>query len=93
MNDYRLKADVLVIGSGIAGSLAALNLAEAGADVILLTAGEDLFSGNTRLAQGGIVFHSEGDDPGILEKDILNAGWRQNYLRAVMPSCVSSCGC
>ncbi|MDP3428426.1 MAG: FAD-dependent oxidoreductase, partial [Humidesulfovibrio sp.] len=83
MIDYRLKSDVLVIGSGIAGSVAALTLAEAGADVILLTAGEDLFSGNTRLAQGGVVFHSEDDDPGILEKDILTAGWGQNYLRAV----------
>ena len=87
MIDYRLKTDVLVIGSGIAGSVAALTLAESGADVTLLTAGEDLFSGNTRLAQGGIVFHSEADAPGILEKDILTAGWRQNYLRAVRYLC------
>ncbi len=83
MNDYRLKSDVLVIGSGIAGSVAALTLAESGADVILLTAGEDLFAGNTRLAQGGVVFHAKDDDPGILEKDIMTAGWGQNYLRAV----------
>lgn len=87
MIDYRLKTDVLVIGSGIAGSVAALSLAEAGADVTLLTAGEDLFAGNTRLAQGGIVFHTEEDAPGILERDILTAGWRQNYLRAVRFLC------
>ncbi len=83
MNSYRLKTEVLVIGSGIAGCIAALTLAESGAEVALVTAGEDLLSGNTRLAQGGIVFHSEDDQPGILEKDILTAGWNQNYLRAV----------
>jgi len=83
MNDYRLKSDVLVIGSGIAGSVAALTLAETGADVILLTAGADLFSGNTSLAQGGVVFHSQEDDPVKLERDIMTAGWGQNYLRAV----------
>ena len=87
MNDYRLKSDVLVIGSGIAGSVAALTLAESGVDVILLTAGDDLFTGNTRLAQGGIVFHAKDDDPAILEKDIMTAGWGQNYLRAVRYLC------
>ncbi len=87
MNSFRLKTNALIIGSGIAGSVAALTLAESGAEVTLITAGEDLFSGNTRLAQGGIVFHSEDDDPGILEKDILTAGWRQNHLRAVRYLC------
>ncbi len=87
MNSYRLKTEVLVIGSGIAGCIAALTLAEAGVEVTLLTAGEDLLSGNTRLAQGGIVFHSEEDEPGFLEKDILTAGWGQNYLRAVRYLC------
>jgi len=87
VNSYRINTEVLIIGSGIAGSMAALTLAENGAHVTLLTAGADLFSGNTRLAQGGIVFHSEGDDPGILEKDVLTAGWRQNSLRAVRYLC------
>jgi len=87
VNSYRINTEVLIIGSGIAGSMAALTLAENGTHVTLLTAGEDLFSGNTRLAQGGIVFHSEDDDPGILEKDILTAGWRQNSLRAVRYLC------
>lgn len=83
MNEFRIKTDVLVIGSGIAGSLAALTIADTGADVTLLSAGEDLFACNTQLAQGGIVFHSAEDDPVKLERDILTAGWKQNYRRAV----------
>jgi len=83
MNDYRLQCDVLVIGCGIAGSLAALTLAEENLDVILITAGDSLTSGNTRLAQGGIVYRNENDDPRYLEKDIMTAGWKHNYARAV----------
>lgn len=87
MNDFRLHSDALIIGSGIAGSVAALTLAEQGLDVILITASDDLTDGNTSLAQGGIVYRSEDDDPRILEKDILNAGWKQNFTRAVRYLC------
>jgi L-aspartate oxidase len=87
MNTFRLQSDALVIGSGIAGSLAALTLAEDGLDVILITAGDSLTSGNTRLAQGGIVYRCEEDDPRILEKDILTAGWKHNFTRAVRYLC------
>lgn len=83
MNHFRLQSDALIIGSGIAGSVAALTLADQGRDVILLTAGADLKTGNTSLAQGGIVYRNEHDDPKILEKDILTAGWKHNYARAV----------
>jgi len=83
VNKYRLTTDALVIGSGIAGSIAALTLAEMGVETTIITAGDDLKAGNTKLAQGGIVFHSTYDDPAILEKDILTAGWNHNYVRAV----------
>ena len=83
MNDFRLHTDALIIGSGIAGSAAALTLAEQGCDVILITAASELTNGNTSLAQGGIVYRNEDDDPKILEKDILTAGWKHNYVRAV----------
>eukprot|EP00831_Metopus_contortus_P036861 TRINITY_DN29095_c0_g2_i1.p1 TRINITY_DN29095_c0_g2~~TRINITY_DN29095_c0_g2_i1.p1 ORF type:complete len:530 (+),score=108.20 TRINITY_DN29095_c0_g2_i1:423-2012(+) len=83
MNDFRLHSDALIIGSGIAGSVAALTLADQGCDVILLTASADLANGNTSLAQGGIVYRNENDDPKILEKDILTAGWKHNYVHAV----------
>ncbi|MFW5837977.1 MAG: L-aspartate oxidase [Desulfovibrionaceae bacterium] len=84
MNRFRLQTEALVIGSGIAGASAALTLAENGVHVTLLTAGDSLFSGNTRLAQGGIVYESpEPGDQELLEQDILSAGHRQNYLHAV----------
>lgn len=87
MNNFRLQSDALVIGSGIAGSLAALTLADEGIDVILISAGERLNNGNTSLAQGGIVYRSEDDDPHILEKDIMTAGWKHNFTRSVRFLC------
>jgi L-aspartate oxidase len=84
MPRFRLHTEALVIGSGIAGASAALTLAENGVQVTLLTAGDSLFSGNTRLAQGGIVYTSaEPGDEERLEQDILAAGHRENHLRAV----------
>lgn len=87
MNDFRLQTDALIIGSGIAGAMAALTLADDGLNVIILTSGEELSNGNTALAQGGIVYRSEDDDPSLLEKDILTAGWKQNFTRAVRYLC------
>ncbi len=87
MNDFRLHSDALIIGSGIAGSMAALTLAEQGQNVIMITAGDTITDGNTALAQGGIVYRSENDDPRILEKDIQTAGWNHNFTRAVRFLC------
>lgn len=87
MNDYRMQSDALIIGSGIAGAVAALTLAEKGLDVILITASDTIANGNTALAQGGIVYRNENDDPRILEKDIKTAGWEHNYGKAVRYLC------
>ncbi|ACV68661.1 L-aspartate oxidase [Desulfohalobium retbaense] len=83
MDNQRVRVSTLVIGSGIAGCTAALQLAYQGQEVTLLTAGSGLDDGNTALAQGGIVYRSEDDDPSYLESDILKAGWDYNYRRAV----------
>ncbi|MGE4552013.1 MAG: L-aspartate oxidase [Desulfovibrionaceae bacterium] len=87
MHTYRLKTDALVIGSGIAGCTAALTLADAGISVTLLTSAEQLVSGNTPLAQGGIATLAPGEDPRQFERDILTAGWKQNYVKAVHYLC------
>ncbi|WP_320169709.1 L-aspartate oxidase [Maridesulfovibrio sp.] len=83
MQENRIKTEVLIIGSGIAGCISALTIAEKGIEVTLLTQGDDLLTGNTRLAQGGIVYTGPGDSPKKLEKDIFTAGWNYNSVKAV----------
>ncbi len=64
-------ADVLVVGSGIAGCAATLAAARAGADVLLLTKAERPDGASTDWAQGGIS--TTGSDPESLKQDILDA--------------------
>ena len=65
---------VLVIGSGVAGLVAALEASEAGHDVTLLSK-SDLATSNTRFAQGGVAVVL-GDDDTVAEhvEDTLVAG-------------------
>lgn len=82
MTPTRRHVPILIIGSGVAGCTAALTLADAGCDVLLLNVGDNLADGNSELAQGGIIYRAApapGDpeserDAAALEKDILVAG-------------------
>jgi L-aspartate oxidase len=68
-----LRADYLIIGSGIAGLRAAAELSGAG-DVLILTKAEP-GEGNTGHAQGGIAAAvGPGDSPALHAKDTLAAG-------------------
>jgi len=69
-----METDVLVIGSGIAGGITALEAAQAGARVTLLHRSFDPEKKNTRWAQGGIIFTGPGDSPDLLTQDIVSAG-------------------
>ena len=98
VNPSRRHVPTLIIGSGVAGCTAALTLADAGCDVLLLNAGDDLADGNSDLAQGGIIYQatptpeSPSDAP-ALEKDILVAGHDYNYRKAVRFLCEQGPGC
>ncbi|QSW97760.1 L-aspartate oxidase [Haloterrigena alkaliphila] len=64
-------ADVLVVGSGIAGCAAALSAAREGSDVLLLTKATKPDDASTDWAQGGIS--TTRGDPESLKRDILEA--------------------
>jgi len=69
------KTDVLVIGGGIAGAVAALRLAEeASRHVTVITRERDAAESSTFYAQGGIVSRGVDDSPEQLVEDILAAG-------------------
>ncbi len=68
------EADILIIGCGIAGCVAALELAEKGFEVVLLGAGKGEGDSNSAAAQGGIIFKGEDDSEELLFQDIQEAG-------------------
>jgi L-aspartate oxidase len=69
-----IESDVLVLGCGIAGGTAALELAEAGLDVVIVTRAAQPEESNTYWAQGGIIYTADDDSPDLLARDIENAG-------------------
>ncbi|MEV7519557.1 L-aspartate oxidase [Streptomyces sp. NPDC091371] len=71
---WAVDADVVVVGSGVAGLTAALRCAAAGRRTVVVTKAR-LDDGSTRWAQGGIAAAlGEGDTPGQHLDDTLIAG-------------------
>ena len=69
-----LETDFIVIGSGVAGLRASVELAESGANVTVLTK-DKASESNTEYAQGGVaVVLSEDDNAELHEGDTLVAG-------------------
>ncbi|MDO5483501.1 MAG: L-aspartate oxidase [Desulfovibrionaceae bacterium] len=94
MSQGRCHVPVLIIGSGLAGCTAALTLADAGCDVLLLSHHTTLGGGNSELAQGGIIYRADDPDDSLhLEKDILTAGHNYNYRKAVRWLCRQGPAC
>ena len=53
--------EILIIGTGLAGSIAALTVADLGKKVTIITKTKTPNSGNTQYAQGGIVYSGIND--------------------------------
>ena len=71
---WTTKADVVVIGSGVAGLTTALNVRAAGLSVLLVTKAK-VDEGSTKWAQGGIAAAlGPGDTPDQHQLDTLVAG-------------------
>jgi L-aspartate oxidase len=83
MTNNTIETDILVVGSGLAGAIAALTAAEENKKVILITNSNTLLSGNTRWAQGGIVYSPNNRSQEILKDDIYTAGGNDNHIDAV----------
>ncbi|HVV20859.1 MAG TPA: L-aspartate oxidase [Pseudonocardiaceae bacterium] len=77
-HSWEARADLIVVGSGVAGLSAALHARELGLRVLVVTkADED--DGNTRWAQGGVAVvlpgeHESGDTVAAHVTDTLTAG-------------------
>lgn len=80
------ETDVLVIGSGAAGALAAIRANDAGVKVIMVTKG-GFGAGNTPLAPGGFeaaIGHSDSNDsPKVHFQDTVRAGENINNQQVV----------
>ncbi len=87
----RLECDVLCVGAGGAGLVAAVTAAEAGADVIAISKGP-YGCGNTRIA-GGLVLRpnlSPKDSPDALMRDMLVGGEFLNDQTLLEKYCASA---
>jgi len=82
--DDRLIVDILVIGCGIAGGVAALRASEdERVSVCVVSRANDPEESNTLYAQGGIIHRGENDSPDLLIADLLRAGDGLNNPAAV----------
>ena len=92
---WAIDAEVVVVGSGIAGLTVALRCAEAGRKTVIVTKAR-LDDGSTRWAQGGIAAAlGEGDTPEQHLHDSLVAGaglCDQQAVRTLVTEGPTRCG-
>ncbi len=77
------KTEILILGTGLAGAIAAITAADRGKHVTILTKTPELMSGSTPYAQGGIIYKGRNDSPEKLKQDIMEAGAGHSWESAV----------
>jgi len=77
--------DLLVIGTGVAGATAALQAADRGQNVVVLSSSSNVLDSNSFWAQGGIIYKArdEPEEPKLLASDIERAGAGRCKIGAV----------
>ncbi len=78
-----VRTQCLVVGSGVAGLTTAIEIAEKGQDVLVISAAPSIEETNSLYAQGGIIYEAASQDPEVLIRDVLEAGAGLNHLPAV----------
>ena len=79
-----MQTDVLIIGCGIAGATAAIQLSrDAQREITVITRAEEPMDSNSSYAQGGIIGRGFDDSVELLEEDVLTAGAGLSYPPAV----------
>ena len=81
------QTEILIIGTGLAGCIAALTAANSGKEVTIITKTKQANSGNTQHAQGGIVYKGINDSPQQLKNDIMLSGAGHCWEPAVDQLC------
>ena len=79
----RYYYEAVIVGSGIAGLSAAINLRKAGVNVVVMTKTSRPEECNTFYAQGGIIAACETDTAEKLKADVIMAGNDYNRTEAV----------
>lgn len=79
----RYYYEAIIVGSGIAGLSAAINLKKAGLNVVVMTKTSRPEECNTYYAQGGIIASRDTDTPEKLKEDVVMAGNDYNRTEAV----------
>ena len=79
----RYYYEAIIVGSGIAGLTAAINLKKAGVNVVVMTKTSRPEECNTYYAQGGIIASRDSDTAEKLKEDVVHAGNEYNRTEAV----------
>ena len=82
MSEFK-ETDVLIIGCGIAGGVTALQLADNGIQVTIITRSSQPEESNTFYAQGGIIYKGKNDSTQLRSEDIIRAGAGHSNPKAV----------